>query len=180
MKHKYIKVRLEDYNNYIKENSHNRLDRWNRIEPNISSLPNFIKMNEEILDGKETNYSVSIGNNSYLVKFESESGNKYRFDILKDPNEDVYHLAFSDSKNDISSSDYESLTSNEESIDVFSRLSWILKDVSRVYNINSFCIGGTNDIRKNKIYEYMLRFVSGWEKRKSNQYGLGWAIYFKI
>ena len=180
MKHNYIKVKLLDYNRFLSENNHNRLDKWNRIEPNISSLPNFIKVNEEILDGIETIYDINSHNNSYIVEFESKSGNKYRFDILKDPNDEVYHLAFSESKNDISSSNYESLTFKEEAIEVFSRLSWILRDISNKYNINYFCIGGTNDDRKNKIYEYMLRFVSGWERRKSSQYDLGWAIYFKL
>lgn len=33
---------------------------------------------------------------------------------------------------------------------------------------------------KDNIYQYLMKYVSGWEKRKTDQYDLGWAIYFKI
>lgn len=35
-------------------------------------------------------------------------------------------------------------------------------------------------IEKNKIYQYMLRFIENWEKKETEQYDLGWGIYFDL
>lgn len=181
MNHTYIKVKLEDYNKFYEKYNHARLDRWYRITPNISNLPKFLHTNEEILEGRETEYELIKNNpNEYLIKFKSKSDNEYRFDLLKEPNTKIYHLAFSESSKDINDESYENLTQRGESIDVFSKLVWILKDINSKINIDEYCIGATNDKKKNSIYEYLMKFVSGWEKRETDQYKLGWAIYFKL
>ena len=73
---------------------------------------------------------------------------------------------------------YEEETDNKESVDIFSRIIWILKDLNMWVE---YCIGSTgNDKKKNNIYEYMMRFVSNWEKRETEEYPLGWGIFFKI
>jgi hypothetical protein len=59
------------------------------------------------------------------------------------------------------------------------RLIWILKDFSANKDIE-YCIGATGNLKKDRIYEYILKYVSSWEKRDSDQYELGWALYFKI
>ena len=56
----------------------------------------------------------------------------------------------------------------------------ILKDINNKLNVDEYCIGATDNESKNHIYEYMMRFISGWEKRETDQYDLGWAIYFKL
>ena len=178
MKHNYIIVSLNEYNKYLEINRTNRLDKYNRIISNTSCIPKFHRINEEVIGDKETTYSINKENENIIITFETNSGNKYRFDLLKDPIDMLYHLAFSDnySNND----NYELPTNRNESIEIFSRLSWILKDFSKTSNIQSYCIGGTSDERKNKIYQYMLRFIENWEKKETEQYDLGWGIYFDL
>jgi hypothetical protein len=65
-----------------------------------------------------------------------------------------------------------------ESIEVFSRLSWILKHID--LDVDEYCIGATGDKKKDSIYEYMMRFVNSWTKRECENYKLGWALYFNI
>lgn len=43
-----------------------------------------------------------------------------------------------------------------------------------------YCIGATGNPSKDNVYKYMMRFVSNWDKRNTDQYELGCAIYFKI
>lgn len=181
MKHTYIEVKLEDYQKYYEKYNHNKLDKWNIIIPLGNNLPKFLKINEEIFEGRETEYIIEeLLDSSYLLKFTSSNNNVYRFDLIKEPNVNIYHLAFSEYHNNLTSSLYEYLTNKGEAIDVFSRLIWILKDISPKINVGEYCIGGTFDYRKNKIYQYLMRFVSGWEKRNTNIYDVGWGLYFKI
>lgn len=180
MKHTYTKVRLEDYNKFYEKYNHARLDRWHRIVPNISSLPKFLHINEEILEGRETKYELVENDSDYVIKFNSKSNNEYRFDLIREPNTKIYHLGFSESSKNLINDTYENLTQREESIDVFSRLVWILKDINPKIDVDEYCIGSSNNEKKNSIYQYLMKFVSGWEKRNTNLYSLGWAIYFKI
>jgi hypothetical protein len=176
----YIKVKYQDYKKYLEVFNTDRIDKGNKISPIISSLPKFLNINEEILEGRETKYELVKNKNSYLIEFLSSNSNKYRFDLSNEPNTKIYHLSFSDSDKDIQDTSYENLTKRNESIDVFSRLVWILKDINSKINIDEYCIGGTDNDSKNKIYQYLMGFVSGWEKRDTNQYSLGWGIYFKV
>jgi len=180
---KRVLVKLTDYNNYLDKYNTNKLDSKNEIFTLESFPPKFyrdrIGINEEIFEGIPCSYDfLEKSDDKILIKFSSKSLSEYRVDILKEPNFDIWHIGFSEIDNELYDvEEYQSLTNKEESIDVISRIVWILSD----FNMNvEYCIGVTGDDRKDKIYEYIMRFVSKWEKRKTNQYPIGWAIYFKI
>lgn len=131
---------------------------------------------EEIFQGIETEYKIVDD----VILFKTNSNTEYRFDLLKEPSTNIYHLAFSLSENDLSDQDeYEKQTDKKESLELLNRLIWILKDFSANKDIE-YCIGATGNLKKDRIYEYILKYVSSWEKRDSDQYELGWALYFKI
>lgn len=176
-----IYVKLEDYINFQKKFNTYYIDKKNKYVLNNNSkniILNNFKLNEEIFNGIETKYNISNDNENYLITFKTNLNNEYRFDILKEPNTSIYHLAFSDINSN--SYNYNDLTNRNESIEIFSRLSWILKDICRYINIDEFCIGATGNVKKDKIYEYMMSFVKSWYRKETNQYKLGWALYFKI
>ena len=180
---KRILVKVEDYKDYIEKFGTNKIDSKNEIYTFGSFPPKFYreknKINEEIFEGTPCNYKIiEKHEDKILIKFESKSDNEYRIDLLKEPNVDIWHIGFSEIENQLDDIDkYETLTDKKEPIDVFSRLVWILKDL----NMNvEYCIGSTGDPKKDRVYEYMMRFVSKWEKRNTDNYNLGWAIYFKI
>lgn len=179
---KRIEVKLEDYKGYVEKHNTTKLDKNNILSLHSGGkgklIDRIFKINEEIFDGLETQYNILKTKDDILIKFKTKSGLEYRFDLLKEPNTNIFHLAFSLSKS--SDDDYHELTDKKESLEVFNRLIWILKDVSLKLNIHEYCIGATDNESKNKIYEYMLRFISGWEKKSCDQYDLGWAIYFKL
>lgn len=182
MKHNYILVKLEHYIDYVKENGHNRLDRWNRIwAPSKSKMLYELSTGkiyeEEIFSGIETEYKIE--NN--VILFKCNSNTEYRFDLIKEPNENIYHLGFSLSDNDLDNSDeYEKPTNKQESLEVLNRLIWILKDIDKNIEVDEYCIGSTGNNKKDRIYEYILNYVSSWEKRDCSAYKEGWALYFKI
>ena len=176
-------VRIDDYKKYLNKYGTDKIDNSIRIYSSPSFPPKFIRekigINEEIFEGIPNEYKVEISNTEQvLVKFISKSNSEYRLDLLKEPNNDIWHIGFSEYKNEIDNiNDYERQTLKNESIDVVSKIIWILKDL----NMNvEYCIGFTTDSRKNNLYEYIMRFVSNWEKKVTNQYDLGWAFYFKI
>ena len=77
------------------------------------------------------------------------------------------------------------MTNISEIYDVLGRIRYILENMVNDKIIDSsFCIGGTKFIKKNKLYEYMLKFIvgdNGFEKRKSDIYPkLDWGLYFDI
>lgn len=171
-----IPVRIEDYKKYVDKFGTNKLDSKNEIYVIGSFPPKFYRelhnIKEEIFEGTACNYEIlEKTNNQVLIKFKSKSHYEYRLDIFKEINNDIWHIAFSEFDNSII------LTDKKESIDVFSRLVWILKDL---YMNVEYCIGATGDLKKDRIYQYMMRFVSNWEKRDNNDYPLGWGIYFTI
>lgn len=176
-----ILVKISDYVKYISENKTDKLDNKNIIFTK-GSFPRFLSknINEEIFNGVETEYKIESSEDSYIIKFLSKSEYEYRFDIIREPNTRIYHLAFSLSNFDFDSIEYHDLTNKMEQFDIFNRLIWILKDITPSLDIDEYCIGSTGSSSKDNIYEYMMRFVSGWEKRKTDQYPLGWAIYFKL
>ena len=175
-----VLVKFEHYIKYVNENNSYYLDRKNKYRIWTKSkefvLNGFNPINEEIFNGTETKYNVNKNEHNYCLTFKTKSETEYRFDIRKEPNTNIYHLMFS--LNGINIDDYEKLTESDESIEVFSKLIWILKDLN--LEVNEYCIGATGNKKKDSIYEYMMRFVKSWEKRNTNQYKLGWALYFKI
>ena len=186
MKHIYIKVKYQDYLSYYEKYGHNRIDKWYRLQAfdanktkDICGIVGLV-YEEEIFEGIPTDYDIIKNELGYLISFKSKSDIRYRFDLSREPNTNIYHLSFSDFDNTMTDSSYENLTNRKESIDVFSRLAWILKDVNKKIEVEEYCIGGSYDDRKNVIYEYMMRFVDNWEKRDTIQYKSGWGLYFKI
>jgi len=180
---KKILVRVEDYKRFIEKNGSNKLDDRNEIYTFGSFPPKFYRdqngINEEILEGIPCSYIIlESGDDKILIGFESKSSSEYRMDLLKEPGTNIWHIGFSEIDNQIYDIEkYQSLTEKGEAIDVISRLVFILRDI----NMNvEYCIGATGDDKKDRIYEYIMRFVSNWEKRDTDEYPLGWAIYFKI
>lgn len=175
-----ILVKFEDYISYVEKYNTTYLDKknkyriWYRNKDFI--LNGFNSVNEEIFDGTRTDYNLSKNSDGYSITFESKSREEYRLDLIKEPGTKIYHIAFTLNNRD--RDNYEKLTDLDESIEVFSRLSWILKDLK--LDVDEYCIGATGDKKKDSIYEYMMRFVKYWEKRTCNSYKLGWALYFKI
>lgn len=175
-----IEVKIEDYKRYVENHNSNELDRFNILTFNGKKkfTDKLFKINEEIFNGIDTNYSHVVNNGDIVITFKSNSMSDYRFDLLKEPNTSIYHLGFSLQSSDVDN--YHLLTNKKESLEVFNRLLWILKDISIKLDIRKFCIGSTGDDRKDNIYQYMLKNISGWEKKNTDQYDGGWAIYFEL
>lgn len=177
-----ILVRFDHYIDYLDKNNTNFLDRKNKYKIWTKSkskvLNEFKSIKEEVFNGTSTEYTILKNKENYLISFKTKSGEEYRFDLIKEPGieTNIYHLAFTLSER--SEEEYEEPTNLGESIEVFSKLIWILRDLK--LNADEFCIGATGDRRKDAIYKYMMSGVKNWEKRSSDNYDLGWAIYFNI
>ena len=183
-----ILVKIEDYKKYTSKYNTDKLSD-NYIIYTNSSFPKFVReninqffpdwsssFNEEIFNGTPTKYEIIKKDlNSVLIKFSTKSNVDYRLDLLKESNTNIWHIAFSLFNS--TSNNYHNQTDKNESIEVFSKLVWILRDIS--LDVDEYCIGATGS-KKDNIYQYMMRFISGWEKRDTDQYPLGWAIYFRI
>ena len=181
MIHKYILVRMPEYLIYQEKYGHVRLDRstkiWSAPKNKIFGSIN----EEEIFDGIETKYSTNKQGNNYLVEFKTNSNTEYRFDLLNEPNTKVYHLAFSLFSNVLSDeTEYHRQTNKGESLEVINRLIYILKELDKKLDVDQYCIGATGNDKKDHIYEYLMRFITGWEKKETDQYQNGWGIYFKL
>jgi len=171
-----ILVKIEDYLDYTSKFETTKLDKKNCIYTN-GGFPKFLDINEEIFEGRPSEYEIVKNESSHiLIKFLSKSNTEYRFDLFKEPDTNIWHIGFSLFSTEMK--DYREKTRKEESIDVFSRMIWILKDLN--LEVDKYCIGATGDKGKDATYIYMMRFVSNWEKRNTNQYNLGWAIYFNL
>jgi hypothetical protein len=171
-----ILVKLQDYSNYISEFKTNKLDKKNLIYTN-AGFPKFLGINEEIFEGRPTDYEVVKNEDSHiLIKFLSKKKVEYRFDLFKEPNTNIWHLGFP--LFDVELKDYHQKTDKNEAIDIFSRIVWILRDLN--HKVDKYCIGATGDESKDLTYQYMMRFVSNWKKQNTTQYNLGWALYFNL
>lgn len=169
-----ILVKIKDYINYTSNFKSDKLDEQNCIYTN-GGFPKFLGINEEIFEGRPSEYEIIKQDSSHiLVKFQSKSNTEYRFDLFKEPDTNIWHLSFS--LFDVNIQDYHEKTDKGEAIDVLSRMIWILGDLN--LKVDKYCIGATGDKGKDSTYMYMMRFVSDWEKRDTDQYNLGWAIYF--
>jgi len=179
-----ILVKLEHFIEYQNKYNTTYLDKkngyriWSRTKNNILEKIG-IKPINEVLDGTETTYDIfkdEYGN--FKLLFDTKSENRYRFDLQHEKNTNIYHLMFSDEN--FKSGEYERLTDRNESIEVFSRLSFILKNFSKKLANVEFCVGATNNNSKNRLYEYFMIYTKSWEKRNTEHYDFGWALYFKI
>ena len=173
-----IKVRLNDFLEYQKKYETYYLDKKYKYRLHCNSKNNLFNVNE-MFDGIETEfkYSNESIDKKFCVIFNTNSGIKYRFDFIE-KEQNIYHLAFTLDDRDVQN--YDEVTDLDESKEVFGRLAYILKKISNDRNIDEFCIGATGDIKKDKIYKYMMSYVKTWEKRVTDLYDLGWGLYFTI
>jgi len=179
-----ILVKLEHFIEYQNKYNTSYLDKkngyriWSRTKNNILEKIGVESINE-MLDGTETDYDTFKDDSiNFKLLFNTNSGNEYRFDLQHEKNTNIYHLMFSEEK--FEKGEYERLTDRKESIEIFSRLSFILKDFSKNMKNIEYCIGVTDNNSKNRLYEYFMIYTKSWEKRDTEQYDLGWALYFKI
>ena len=179
-----ILVKLEHFIKYQNKYNTTYLDKktqyriWSRSKNNLLEKIEDYNIVNEILNGTKTNYTSFKDNNNNLKLVFNTKSNKYRFDLQHEKNTNIYHLMFSE--DDFKSGEYEKLTNKNESIEVFSRLSYILKDFSKNLKNVEFCIGATGNNAKDRLYEYFMIYTKSWKKKNTNQYDLGWALYFKI
>ena len=176
-----ILVNFQSFISYQEKYGTTYLDKKNKYRiwsPSKQYILNGFKKVNEMFDGIETKYNMEKNDDNYLITFTSNSGNEYRLDLFKDPEKDIYHIGFS--LKDINIEDYENLTNLKEPKEVFAKLAYILKDISKNIGIKEYCIGATGDLRKDEIYEYIMRYTSNWEKSETTHYNLGWALYFTI
>lgn len=194
LKHRTFLVKNEHYKKFIKENNTDKFSRFIKIWcPSKSYLLSFTEfgptLNEEIFEPLYTNYIEEIVNNIHIVYyFETKSLTKYRLDIFKlsEFNTTINHIGFSLANKSIDNQDeYEEETNKNESIELFSRIIFILNDLIQKNKINNeFCIGGSTFEKKNILYKNMLKYLvgpNGFQKRNTNYYpNVGWGIYFQI
>jgi hypothetical protein len=178
-----VLVKFEHFIQYQKENKTFYLDKKNHyyvFHPSKTTMLNRFKPVLEIFDGTITEYKFTSdsNDNDICIIFKTNSNTKYRLDLSKEPNTNIYHLAFS--LEDVDIKNYEKLTNLKESKEVFSRIAYILKDLTEKYSIHEYCIGATGVEKKDFLYSSMMRYVDSWEKRDTPYYDLGWALYFKI
>jgi hypothetical protein len=104
-----------------------------------------------MLDGIKTNYQNFKDNkNNFKLIFNTNSNNKYRFDLQLEQNTNIYHLMFSEEK--FEKGEYEKLTNKNEAIEVFSRLYYILTDFSKNLNNVEFCCLYIKNVQENNLF----------------------------
>jgi hypothetical protein len=202
---KYLYTKTEHYKKFILDNNTNRLSKGIKIMPENSKMNLFKKslnyINEEIFQKPIiTEYEVvQINDNFIKLLFTSNSKTDYRLDIhiINEINGLVNHIAFTkdDSKYDKIPNnpidfekyeyDYNKLTGMNEMIEIMNRIHFILIDLLKKSLIkNYFCIGGTEIIEKDNIYEYLLKVIvgdDGFKKMETEVYDkVGWGLYFSI
>lgn len=204
---KYLYTKTEHYKFFLKENKNNRLSKDIKILPesdkmNLFNISLNFNLNEEIYDKPlETNYKlIKIKDNFIKVLFQSKSNINYRLDIhtISEKNGTVNHISFTedDTKYDIipdKQSDFEQYeidynrpTGKNEMIEIMNRIHYILSNLLLNDDLsnNSFCIGGTELIEKNNIYQYLLKVIvgdDGFKKINTDIYPkVGWGLYFSI
>ena len=67
MNHTYVHVTLEHYDEFIKNNGNNRLDKWFKILP-PPSKSNLFGCVEEAFEGIKTNYIISNKNENLQIE----------------------------------------------------------------------------------------------------------------
>ena len=203
---KYLYSKSEHYTKFIESNKTNRVHKNLKIwtsgsKGNLFKISFGLNISEEIYEKPiDTDYSIiDMNDNFKKVIFKSKSNTEYRIDIhiIKEFDKLINHISFTKNddiydiipknetdfkKYDI---DYNKPTGKNEMIELLNRLHFILKDlVSKNIINNNFCIGGTELIEKNNIYEFFLKVIvgdGGFEKINTNVYSkVGWGLYFSI
>lgn len=177
-----IIVKLNDFILYQEKTGDYYLDKKNKYiiySPSKNKILNNFEEVNEIFNGTKTDYVINKNNNDYLILFKSNSNINYRIDLIKDINNiDLYHIGFSLLTRD--TNNYDKLTNLNESKEVFSKVIYILKNVDTTIGSPEYCIGATGNLKKDRIYQYMMRFIDGWVKKNTTAYPLGWGIFFKL
>lgn len=175
-----ILVKYEHYTSYVNKFQTTSLDRREKYRIYSKSkdivLNGFNKVNEEVFDGIETEYDIQKNGDNYLILFKSKSECDYKLELHREPNTKIYHISFTLFDRD--QNNYEEPSDKGEAIEVYSRLLWILKSIGIDYD--EYCIGATGDKRKDSIYLYLMKDTKNWQKRSTNIYPLGWALYFTV
>jgi hypothetical protein len=204
---KYLYSKTEHYKTFLSENKSNRLSKSIKILPesdkiNLFKISLSSNINEEIYDKPiDTNYElVKINDNFIKILFSSKSNTDYRLDIhiISEKNGNVNHISFTEnhikydnipnkqSEFDQYEIDYNKPTGKNEMIEIMNRIRYILSDLllNNSLSNNLFCIGGTELIEKNNIYEYLLKVIvgkDGFKKINTDIYPkVGWGLYFSI
>jgi hypothetical protein len=180
----YLYLKLDHYINIVMESGTDRLYKGLKVATNSKSG----KLIREIFNVPiDTEYKVEKYDSPLLISFLSNSLQKYRIDIFVINELErglINHISFSLYDNDLSNvDDYESNTNRGEMIEVINRIHFILKDLLEKEIIRSkFCIGGTELIKKNKIYEYLLKviLINPPIKRKTDLYDTKFGLYFDV
>lgn len=203
---KYLYSKSEHYIKFIESNKTNRIYKNLKIwtsgsKGNLFNISFGLNISEEIYEKPiDTDYSIiDMNDNFKKVIFKSKSNTEYRIDIhiINEFDKLINHISFTknDDMYDIIPNnetdfkkydiDYNKPTGKNEMIELLNRLHFILKDlVSKNIINNNFCIGGTELIEKNNIYEFFLKVIvgdGGFEKINTNVYPkVGWGLYFSI
>lgn len=178
-----ILVKFNDFILYQEKTGDYYLDRKNgyRIystSKGVSCDGELLKLNE-IFEGTQVNYSINKNLNGYTFLFKTIKNNEYRIDLVSDKDiTDLFHIGFSLSSRNVL--DYDILTEFDESKEVFSKVIYILKDADSKIGSPEYCIGATGNAKKDRIYQYMMKYIDGWEKRNTDAYNLGWGIFFNL
>ena len=204
---KYLYTKTEHYKIFLSENKSNRLSKSIKILPESDKINLFkisigLNINEDIYEKPiNTDYElVKINDNFIKILFSSKSNTGYRLDIhiISEKNSNVNHISFT--QNDIKYDnipnkqsefdqyeiDYNRPTGKNEMIEIMNRIHYILSDLllNNSLSNNLFCIGGSELIEKNNIYEYLLKVIvgkDGFKKINTNIYPkVGWGLYFSI
>ena len=196
---KYLYTKSDHYKKFVETNYTNRLHKGLKIWT-TGSKNQLLKINEIFEAPLETEYIIhNHTNGGFKIIFKTKSETEYRLDIflIKEFNKIINHISFTindsifdtipNNENDYKSINYEydKLTNKGEMVEILNRIHFILVDLVSNKKINNeFCIGGTEIIEKNNIYEYFLKVVvgeDGFEKKKTDAYpNIGWGLYFKI
>jgi hypothetical protein len=196
---KYLYTTSEHYKKFLESNKSNRIHKNLKIWTS-GSKNNLLKINEIFETPIDTKYSVETHpNNGLKITFNTNSNTNYRLDLLfiEEFGKLINHISFTlnnsifdvipnnDEDYDKMNIEYHNPTGKNEMIEVLNRIHFILRDlVSKKIIINNFCIGGSEIIEKDKIYEYFLKVVvgeDGFEKLNTNIYPtVGWGLYFSI
>jgi len=191
---KCLKTKREHYLQYVEKHQTDRLIKNLKIDTNSKGklLRIFSGLNEEIFNNPiQTDYQIeSNSDNKILISFDTKSKMKYRLDIFflieSDKSDNpINHIAFSDYNKLIEDEiGYEDKIGRYEMIEVMNRIHYILNDLldRKIIN-NSFCIGITDSLKKNSIYEYSLKIIvgeGGFDKLSTTCYDSGFGLYFKI
>jgi hypothetical protein len=197
----YLRVKWGDYIDFCHKYKTDRLDKGLKIITDGSKYSSlFSRYYEEIFNQPiECQYHMEgLDRMRLKISFLSKGGYKYRLDIftIVEDISLINHIGFTpyDDRFDTIPIDgnerneldrlYEMPTNRNEIFDVLGRIRWILLDLlSNDIISNNFCIGGTEFVKKNSLYEYFLKVVvgdDGFKKINTDIYPIGWALYFTI